>query len=1561
MLAACSDAPEPVAPPPPPVDDASPDRQILVEFYNATGGPGWHQSRNWNSTSPIGSWYGVTTNYGGSVTELELDDNGLTGTLPARLADLPYLRRLVLDGNEISGPIPPELGSVSRLTMLSLRGNSLDGPIPPEIGALAELDTLDLFNTGVSGAIPPTLGNLASLQRLTLGWNRLSGPIPPEIGRLDNATYMNFSRNELSGTIPPELGDLDSIELLSVSRNNLTGTIPTELGSLATIERLYLYDNQLSGAIPPVLGRLSRLTLLWIHQNRLAGPIPAEFAGLTALADLRAYQNGLTGAIPSYLGGFPLRILYLNDNAFGGRIPPQIGSIGTLEYLNLSGNQGLAGLLPRSLLGVEHLQVLVFDDTGLCAHVDAEFQSWLRRVPTRSEVECDIGRVERFALAEFHELTGGESWTNRGAWGSDAEVGDWHGVASQGGRVVELALPGNGLVGPLPAQIANLGELRVVDLSDNELAGAVPDAIAGLAELTELRLGDNAGLAGALPFGLRRLERLRVLDFTGTGLCASPSADFQAWLAGIAHAEGAVCDNPEAITVSLETVYLTQSIQTPAGQVRLVAGRDALLRAFLTAQEPRGYFEPEVEAVFEVAGDELHRVVMTRDDNQIPAEADEGDLAQSYNAVIPAEVVAPGVQMAVQVDPDSTLPLTAESRTRFPVAGSAALDVVETSPMHLTVVPVLTPATTDSSFLAWAAGIDDDSPQVGLLRNAFPFAEFSASPRDVYITSLDVKTSAGQVALLGELEALRTSEGGNGYYYGVADMSGATAGGRGQLPGWVGMGQASANTLAHEVGHNVSLRHAPCGGPGGVDPAFPNGDGGIGYWGYDFRHGTTLSPDRSKDIMSYCRTSPWISAYHFGKVIDHRASLTGAPAVAGSWRGRSCGRHGCGGRSCGGPSRGGRSCRIGGCGIWSCGKPFRDRGAGGVGRGGGRRDLAGARVSDGRAAASPRRRRPLAHQGDRRRRADACGPGLHARRGRARRQALLLHGSDRARMGGLAGADRAGRTGGDGHGRARRRRRDLGGDRARVGAHSRHSAGIRRGGAARRAARGGRPGDENHAHPRRGGAAAEIAGDRGCGGESPWHSSGDASVLDHGSPAEHKPALRGRSAKPGLRAPPLARTLRTSRNARPPRSARTVLIRPFAFAATAAALAACPAADSAPDSASTDAAPSAAVRPGIEVLLADSLHLVSGRRVGLVTNHTGRGRDGTPSIDLLAGHSEVELVALFSPEHGIRGSAEAGERVASGIDERTGLPVHSLYGETRRPTDAMLDGIDVLLFDIQDVGARYYTYLSTMALSMEAAGERGIPFVVLDRPNPIGGDPAQGSVLRPGFASFVGLYPVPMRHGLTAGEFAQMAVGEFGVEVELAVAVADGWRRAMPYAETGIPWIAPSPNMPSVESALHYPGTCLFEGTPISVGRGTDRAFQQVGAPWLDGEELAARLEALGVPDARFAAVRFTPESPGDGKFGGVEVGGVRLEAAGDDYDPTLAALALLAETRALSGDQWSWRIAHFDRLAGTDSLRLAVEAGASYAELADGWGAGLEDYLAMREPYLLYEREAGR
>ena len=403
-----------------------------------------------------------------------------------------------------------------------------------------------------------------------------------------------------------------------------------------------------------------------------------------------------------------------------------------------------------------------------------------------------------------------------------------------------------------------------------------------------------------------------------------------------------------------------------------------------------------------------------------------------------------------------------------------------------------------------------------------------------------------------------------------------------------------------------------------------------------------------------------------------------------------------------------------------------------------------------------------------------------------------------------------------------------------------------------------------------------------------------------------------------------------------------------------------------------DSAAGAAIALGVDILLRDSLHLLEDRRVGLITNHTGLswpaapydrsespagsatapGRrlsleDAVSTIDRLAAHPALELVALFSPEHGIRGRAEAGEAVGGGVDSATGLPVHSLYGETRRPTPAMLEGIDILVFDIQDIGARYYTYVWTMALAMAAAGDRGIPFVVVDRPNPIDGVHVQGNVLDPDFATFVGLYPIPMRHGLTVGELARLLVGEFGVDVELTVVPMEGWNRREGWP-AAMPFVPPSPNMPSVESALHYPGTCLFEGTNLSVGRGTHRAFQWIGAPWLDAAAVAERVDGV-VPTA------FTPDTPGDGKYDGVPVRALEFRATGPDYDPTLTAVAVLKAIHDLDPDRLQWNAEHFDRLAGTDELREGIMAGAPLSELVSDWEAQQRQFGELREPYLLY------
>jgi uncharacterized protein YbbC (DUF1343 family) len=360
--------------------------------------------------------------------------------------------------------------------------------------------------------------------------------------------------------------------------------------------------------------------------------------------------------------------------------------------------------------------------------------------------------------------------------------------------------------------------------------------------------------------------------------------------------------------------------------------------------------------------------------------------------------------------------------------------------------------------------------------------------------------------------------------------------------------------------------------------------------------------------------------------------------------------------------------------------------------------------------------------------------------------------------------------------------------------------------------------------------------------------------------------------------------------------------------------------------------------------------------VGLITNHTGIDREGRSDVDLLFEHPEVELVALFGPEHSIRGDEQDGVIIPSSVDERTGLPIHSLFGSAsmRKPTPAMLEDVDVLLFDMQDVGARYYTYVSTMALAMEAAGENGIPFVVLDRPNPIRGDVVQGNVLDPDFSTFVGMFPVPMRHGMTPGELARLYVAEFGIDVLLSVVPAAGWTRAMVYGETELPWVAPSPNMPSVESALAYPGTCLFEGTNLSVGRGTDQAFQWIGAPWLDAERVVTALASYGFEGVRFEATTFTPRAPSDGKFDGQRVRAVRLVAEASTFDAPQVAVAMLVEIRRAHPGEWGW-LGTIDRLAGTDALRLGIDAGLDASALTADWPAALAAFETLRAPYLIY------
>jgi uncharacterized protein YbbC (DUF1343 family) len=381
-----------------------------------------------------------------------------------------------------------------------------------------------------------------------------------------------------------------------------------------------------------------------------------------------------------------------------------------------------------------------------------------------------------------------------------------------------------------------------------------------------------------------------------------------------------------------------------------------------------------------------------------------------------------------------------------------------------------------------------------------------------------------------------------------------------------------------------------------------------------------------------------------------------------------------------------------------------------------------------------------------------------------------------------------------------------------------------------------------------------------------------------------------------------------------------------------------------------------AVRTGLD-RVNEYAELLAGRRVGIIANHTSRDSEGRHIVDVLSAMSGVRVVALFSPEHGFRGSAEAGEAVGSGVDPVSGLPVFSLYGKTKKPTPEMLADIDVLVFDMQDVGARFYTYLYTMSLAMEAAAECGKRFVVLDRPNPITGLHVEGAILEPRFASFVGLYPIPVRYGLTIGELARTINGEGwlanGVRADLTVIPMTGWDRDTWYDETGLPWIKPSPNMPDVETAAVYPGLCLLEGTNISEGRGTPRPFRQFGAPWIDGETLAARLNALDLPGLRFRSTSFTPTSS---KHQDRLCHGVELTVTDrTELQPFGAGLAIIDQLFRACPDHFEWRPAHFDRLCGTAIVREAIIAGSPLTPLFTRWSEQATDFQRATRKYRLY------
>jgi uncharacterized protein YbbC (DUF1343 family) len=404
------------------------------------------------------------------------------------------------------------------------------------------------------------------------------------------------------------------------------------------------------------------------------------------------------------------------------------------------------------------------------------------------------------------------------------------------------------------------------------------------------------------------------------------------------------------------------------------------------------------------------------------------------------------------------------------------------------------------------------------------------------------------------------------------------------------------------------------------------------------------------------------------------------------------------------------------------------------------------------------------------------------------------------------------------------------------------------------------------------------------------------------------------------------------------------------------------------------------VKLGDEVLFEKHLDLIRGKHIGLITNPTGLDSKLDSVIDKFRATPDMHLVALYGPEHGVRGNAQAGQFVAFYYDEHLKLPVFSLYGQTHKPPPdmmtnideymrsfdtkhegkqveaGMMNSVDVMVFDLQDVGTRVYTYLATMANAMQAAAEANIPFIVLDRPNPIGGVAMEGPILQfPKYSSFIGLYPIPLRHGMTVGELAQLFNAKFLTnKVNLTVVPMENWTRDEWFDETSLPWVLPSPNLPTLDSATVYPGQVIFEGTNLSEGRGTTKPFEMFGAPWIDGFVLAKKLNELNLPGVKFREIYFTPTFS---KFNGEQCGGCQLHVTDrNTYQSVTTTLAILSVIKELYGDKLEFHAQYFDRVLGTSSVREALEHGEPVEKILANFKPGLDEFAKLRAPYLLYQ-----
>ena len=877
------------------------DASVLEDLYEATNGSGWTRSEGWLKDENLSQWHGVQTDPIGRVSGLDLSSNGLSGHVPEALGLLANLKELRIRDNALAGRLPLSLAGVplevfdypgtslcfaddagfrgwlngiprhsgtgvqcppltereilewlyrnaegsnwhqsagwltdvplaqwhgvetddaGQVVELRLPYNSLTGSLPVELGQLSKLKVLDLAGNRFSGSIPSALGDLGGLVSLDLGSNQLSGSIPSELGKLSELRYLNLGQNQLSGSIPPALGDLGSLASLDLGPNQLSGEIPQELARLVNVTKLLLGRNFLSGPVPPELGDLIRLRELALEENQLSGDIPSSLGNLDAIESIRLADNELTGGIPPQLGALShLSVLNLSGNELTGPIPAELGGISSLSVLQLFGND-LSGSIPTELGDLASLTILDLTDNRLSGSIP--------------------GRL-----------------------------GDLANLAT-------LNLGDNELTGPLPAELGDATKLEGLDVGSNALTGPVPPEFGNFTLLNSLILADNPDLAGPLPPEITALGQIERFMAGGTGLCRPPDPRYATWFRTIADRRLVSCDGGAG-------VYLTQTIQSWDDPVPLLAGKPGLLRVFVTAPRGGTATMPAVRATFYMDGAERHSVHIPASAQTIPAEVMEGDLARSANAEIPDWVIVPGLEMVIEVDPEGALDPALGVTKRIPEEGRLAVDVQSVPPFRLTLIPFLNETEPDLTAVDDVSAMAADPNGHELLRDVrrlLPISELAVVAREPVIVS-----TPNVNLMLDQVQAMRLMEGGSGYWMGVWDgvqnagrVSAAV--GVASRGGKEAVARRNAFTIAHELGHNLSLKHAPCGSPTSTDPWFPHFGGSIGAWGYDFGENALVTP-QAADVMSYCTHGTyWISDFFFNKALNHRLANEDATTAA---------------------------------------------------------------------------------------------------------------------------------------------------------------------------------------------------------------------------------------------------------------------------------------------------------------------------------------------------------------------------------------------------------------------------------------------------------------------------------------------------------------------------------------------------------------------------------------------------------------------------------------------------------------------------------------------------------